>query len=154
LKIFLSNGTNSILIDQIGAPQGNLMSYEYVSIPISGLLPITNTMQLTVKISDEDPNINITEAAFDHFRVTESSTLSIENVQNLTNPIIFPNPTYDKITITNLCIGDEIVFFDIQGTILKKEKAVESNLEMNLNSLRKGAYFIRVSNKVFKVVKE
>jgi hypothetical protein len=86
--------------------------------------------------------------------VTESSTLSIENVQNLTNPIIFPNPTYDKITITNLCIGDEIVFFDIQGTILKKEKAVESNLEMNLNSLRKGAYFIRVSNKVFKVVKE
>ena len=154
LKIFLSNGTNSVLIDQIGAPQGNLMSYEYVSIPITGLLPITNTMQLTVKISDEAPNNNVTEAAFDHFRVTESSTLSNQEIANQNNLIVFPNPTTDFITISGVKEDDLIQLFDIQGRFYLKEKADQTSFKLNLSGLKSGAYFLKVNDQVFKIVKE
>jgi choice-of-anchor B domain-containing protein len=154
LKIFLSNGTNSVLIDQIGAPQGNLMSYEYKSIPITGLLPITNTMQLTVKISDEDPNINITEAAFDHFRVTESSTLSNQEITAQNNVLIFPNPTKDFITISGVKQDDIIQLIDIQGRLFFNGKAEQSSFNLNLNGINSGAYFLKVNDQVVKIVKE
>ena len=153
LKIFLSNGTNSVLIDQIGGPNGNLMNYEAVSIPITGLLPITSTMQLTVRISDEDPNINVTEAAFDHFRVTESSTLSIENVQNLTNPIIFPNPTIGDFIIKGSLIGDEITFIDIHGKTILTQVLNANEQKIEIENIEKGTYFVLFKNSCLKVIK-
>ncbi|NBR14685.1 MAG: choice-of-anchor B family protein [Crocinitomicaceae bacterium] len=154
LKIFLSNGTNSVLIDEIVGPVGVPMNYDFQSIPVSGLLPINSTMQLFVRISDEDPNINITEAAFDYFRVTESSTSSVNELANEITPIIYPNPTIDNLTISNLKVNDEIFLFDLQGTLLKHEKATQTSLVLNLKQLQSGPYFIRVNDKVFKVVKE
>ena len=153
LKVFLSNGTNSVLIDQIGAPQGNLMSYEYVSIPIAGLLPITNTMQLTVKISDEDPTINITEAAFDHFRVTENSTLSVDEAINQTNAIIFPNPISEHFQLLNSKIGEEISIFDLQGNLIVHIQMTEENQKINIESLDKGTYLVYYKNAYLKVIK-
>lgn len=154
LKIFLSNGTNSVLIDEILGPVGVPMNYEFQSIPVSGLLPINSTMQLFVRISDEDPTINITEAAFDYFRVTESSTLSVNQLNTTNYPIVYPNPTSENITISNLKENDEILLFDLQGKLLKHEKATQSTLVLNLKSFQNGAYLIRVNDKVFKVVKE
>lgn len=153
LKIFLSNGTTSVLIDQIGGPQGNLMSYEYVSIPITGLLPITNTMQLTVKISDEDPNINITEAAFDHFRVTENSTLANNENTNQTQRFIFPNPTNQHFKIKESKIGNEIKIYDIQGKLTFSQKLIADEQEINIGELENGTYFIHYQNNHFKVIK-
>jgi len=153
LKIFLSNGTNSILIDQIGGAQGDLMNYEYVSIPISGLLPLTNTMQLSIRISDENPNINVTEAAFDHFRITENSTLKIEEISNSKKLLIFPNPTNDNITISGINILNEIQLFDLNGKILINIKPQTSTLVLNLDSIESGTYFISVNQEVYKILK-
>lgn len=152
LKIFLSNGTTSVLIDQIGAPQGDLMSYEAVSIPILGLLPLTNTMQLTVKISDEDPNINITEAAFDHFRVTENSTLEVSNNQNQFL-LIVPNPTDGNFKIQGSKLGDEIQVIDLQGKFIFSQVLTSNEESINLNNLKQGTYFVQLKNTILKVIK-
>jgi hypothetical protein len=154
LKIFLSNGTTSVLIDQIGGPHGNLMNFEAVSIPIAGLLPITTTMQLTIRISDEDPNINVTEAAFDHFRVTEISTLSNQIIPAQDNLLIYPNPTKDFITISGVKEDDLIQLFDIQGRLYVNGKSEKSSYNLNLNGIKSGAYFLKVNDQVFKIVKE
>ena len=154
LKIFLSNGTTSVLIDQIGGPHGNLMNFEAVSIPIAGLLPITTTMQLTIRISDEDSNINVTEAAFDHFRVTEISTLSNQIIPAQDNLLIYPNPTKDFITISGVKEDDLIQLFDIQGRLYVNGKSEKSSYNLNLNGIKSGAYFLKVNDQVFKIVKE
>jgi choice-of-anchor B domain-containing protein len=142
LKVFISNGSTSVLLDQIGAPQGNEMSYSFQSIPINGLLTINNTMQISVTISDENPNINITEAAFDHFWVSNFSTAEIsENTKEEFS--LYPNPSNDKITIENAEIDSYVHIRDLNGKIQKTIQVSANKMEIDLQSLSAGIYIIQ-----------
>ncbi len=152
LKIYLSNGTESVLIDFVGSPQSNSMQWEYKSIPISGLIPLNSTMQLFVKTSDEDPNVNITEAAFDYFYVTNFNTAEVDDLQNGIK--IYPNPFDEIIRIEQASLGDEIELFDQDGRILFQGKITQLNDLITVENLSRGAYFLKVKNSVFKVMKD
>lgn len=142
LKVFISNGSTSVLLDQIGAPQGNEMSYAFQSIPINGLLTINNTMQISVTISDENPNINITEAAFDHFWVSNYITTDIsENTKEKFS--LYPNPSNDKITIENAEIDSYVHIRDLNGKVQKTIQVSTSKMEIDLQSLSSGIYIIQ-----------
>ena len=142
LKVFISNGSTSVLLDQIGGPQGNEMSYAYQSIPINGLLTINNTMQISVTISDENPNINITEAAFDHFWVSNYITTDIsENTKEEFS--LYPNPSNEKITIENAEIDSYVHIRDLNGKIQKTIQVSTSKMEIDLQSLSAGIYIIQ-----------
>ena len=142
LKVFISNGSTSVLLDQIGGPQGNEMSYAFQSIPINGLLTINNTMQISVTISDENPNINITEAAFDHFWVSNYITTDIsENTKEKFS--LYPNPSNEKITIENAEIDSYVQIRDLNGKIQKTIQVSTSKMEIDLQSLSAGIYIIQ-----------
>ena len=142
LKVFISNGSTSVLLDQIGAPQGNEMSYSFQSIPINGLLTINNTMQISVTISDENPNINITEAAFDHFWVSNYITTDIsENTKEEFS--LYPNPSNEKITIENAEIDSYVHIRDLNGKIQKTIQVSANKMEIDLQSLSAGIYIIQ-----------
>ena len=142
LKVFISNGSTSVLLDQIGGPQGNEMSYSFQSIPINGLLTINNTMQISVTISDENPNINITEAAFDHFWVSNYITTDIsENTKEKFS--LYPNPSNEKITIENAEIDSYVHIRDLNGKIQKTIQVSTSKMEIDLQSLSAGIYIIQ-----------
>ena len=142
LKVFISNGSTSVLLDQIGGPQGNEMSYAFHSIPINGLLTINNTMQISVTISDENPNINITEAAFDHFWVSNYITTDIsENTKEKFS--LYPNPSNEKITIENAEIDSYVHIRDLNGKIQKTIQVSTSKMEIDLQSLSAGIYIIQ-----------
>ena len=142
LKVFISNGSTSVLLDQIGGPQGNEMSYAFQSIPINGLLTINNTMQISVTISDENPNINITEAAFDHFWVSNYITTDIsENTKEKFS--LYPNPSNEKITIENAEIDSYVNIRDLNGKIQKTIQVSTSKMEIDLQSLSAGIYIIQ-----------
>jgi choice-of-anchor B domain-containing protein len=142
LKVFISNGSTSVLLDQIGAPQGNEMSYSFHSIPINGLLTINNTMQISVTISDENPNINITEAAFDHFWVSNYITTDIlENTKEEFS--LYPNPSNDKITIENAEIDSYLHIRDLNGKVQKTIQVSTSKMEIDLQFLSAGIYIIQ-----------
>ena len=142
LKVFISNGSTSVLLDQIGGPQGNEMSYAYQSIPISGLLTINNTMQISVTISDENPNINITEAAFDHFWVSNYITTDIsENTKEKFS--LYPNPSNEKITIENAEIDSYVHIRDLNGKIQKTIQVSANKMEIDLQCLSAGIYIIQ-----------
>ena len=142
LKVFISNGSTSVLLDQIGGPQGNEMSYAFQSIPINGLLTINNTMQISVTISDENPNINITEAAFDHFWVSNYITTDIsENTKEKFS--LYPNPSNEKITIENAEIDSYVHIRDLNGKIQKTIQVSTSKMEIDLQSLSAGIYIIQ-----------
>ena len=142
LKVFISNGSTSVLLYQIGAPQENEMSYAFQSIPINGLLTINNTMQISVTISDENPNINITEAAFDHFWVSNYITTDIsENTKEKFS--LYPNPSNEKITIENAEIDSYVNIRDLNGKIQKTIQVSTSKMEIDLQSLSAGIYIIQ-----------
>jgi len=142
LKVFISNGSTSVLLDQIGAPQGNEMSYSFQSIPINGLLTINNTMQISVTISDENPNINITEAAFDHFWVSNYNTTDIsENTKEEFS--LYPNPSNDKITIENAEVDSYVHIRDLNGKVQKTIQVSVNKMEIDLQSLSAGIYIIQ-----------
>ena len=71
LKFILSNGFEQDIIFQVLPPQTESMSFESIGINLSEVtsIDITNSMTFSVSVSDLEPNINITEAAFDFFRV-------------------------------------------------------------------------------------
>ena len=142
LKVFISNGSTSVLLDQIGGPQGNEMSYAFQSIPINALLTINNTMQISVTISDENPNINITEAAFDHFWVSNYITTDIsENTKEKFS--LYPNPSNEKITIENAEIDSYVHIRDLNGKIQKTIQVSTSKMEIDLQCLSAGIYIIQ-----------
>ena len=153
LKVYLSNGTTSVLIYQVGAPISAPMTFEYVSIPVSGLLPFTNTMQVKLSISDYAPNNNITEAGFDHFTVTNQPTANVNNIQ-VDEWKIYPNPTSESLFVNGLkAIGDWIIF-GTNGQVLVQGSTQDLKLEVPVESLKTGMYFLRFQNEVRPWVKQ
>ena len=118
LKIIISNGSENALIDFVAPPYGNPMVWERVSIPISGLIPLTNTMQLFVRTSDENPNINITEAAFDRFSVTNYSIAEVDELER--KLIVYPNPNQGEVVVEFKVQVDSDVTINVTDMIGKK----------------------------------
>lgn len=147
MSIYLLNGTTSVLLQQLIGPQGDLMEFNYFSFPITGLIPMTNTMQLKVMISDFSPNVNITEAGFDHFTVTNQPTAHVNIIPD-DEWTIYPNPTSESLFINGLkAIGDWTIF-STNGQVLVQGSTQDSSLEVPIESLKSGLYFFRFQNEV------
>lgn len=152
IEVYLSNGTETVLIDFWGAPQGNPMEWVYKSIPVSGLLPFNNSMQLRVKISDLQPNRNITEGAFDHFRVTNGSTVAVEE-KSITS-LLFPNPTSDFLRFKSVLENQNFEILGLEGKRYLNGFLTTSNDTIDVRDLQVGMYFLRLENAVFPFVKK
>ncbi len=153
MSIYLLNGSTSVLLQQVIGPQGDLMEFNYFSFPVTGIIPLTNTMQLQIVISDFSPNVNITEAGFDHFTVTNMPTASVPT-KVLSNWKLYPNPSQDKLQIQgNNQIGDWCIF-DVRGVVLLDGYSEESSKEIQVSTLTDGIYFLRFQEEVRQWVKQ
>ncbi|MGB0915474.1 MAG: choice-of-anchor B family protein, partial [Crocinitomicaceae bacterium] len=81
LEVVLSNGLTTAVIESF---PGDTLNPEWrgKSIRILDFLPLTSTMQIFFNTSDLEPNGNITEAGIDHFYITESEVLSLEELND------------------------------------------------------------------------
>jgi hypothetical protein len=110
-------------------------------------------MQLQIVISDFSPNVNITEAGFDHFTVTNMPTVSVPT-KELSNWKLYPNPSQDKLQIQgNDQIGDWCIF-DVRGIVLLDGYSEESSMEIKVSTLTDGIYFLRFQEEVRQWVKQ
>jgi hypothetical protein len=78
----------------------------------------------------------------------ESST-GISNVDGNNAMKIFPNPATNEVTIemdTNVTSQVSVSISDVQGKVLRTEKANVANRKLNLdvNALTDGIYFLKV----------
>lgn len=153
LKVYLSNGTNSVLIYQPTTPEGNPMSFEYTSIPLSGLLPFTNTMQVQLVISDLNPNVNITEAGFDHFSITNQPIANVveEHEEEWT---LYPNPTATSLKLRGTHVIGSFSILDLTGKQCIQGNCSEKEMECSVEALEPGMYLIRFQNQVLTWVKQ
>ena len=152
LKIYVSNGTTTVLIDQVGAPQGNAMAWESKSIALTGLLPITNSMQISIHISDENPDINITEAAFDYFTVSNSNVAEVPML-NKTTLFAYPVPMNDKVNLVGLTINQDLHLFDATGQLLANFMVNSENMTFDLSKFQNKVFIFVQGTNTLRVLK-
>lgn len=151
LKIYANNGIQTVLIDQIGAPQPNAMQWEYKSIGLNGLLTITPNMQLMATISDFDPNVNVTEAAIDEFYVSEGS---LANIQENVNPLnLYPNPAGSYVKVNGLDPKLKFYIYDITGRIIFQSTSKEDSIVLDVSNWQMGFYWIQQNENYIQFLK-
>jgi hypothetical protein len=129
------------------------MEFDYFSFPVTGLIPLTNTMQIQIIISDLNPNVNITEGGFDHFTVTNQPTANV-NILSKDEWTIYPNPTSGSLFLKGDKSIGEWTIFGTNGQELFQGATQDSSLEVPVESLQSGMYFLRFQNEVRPWVKQ
>jgi hypothetical protein len=151
LKILLTNGLNVALVDMIGG-EVNQPSWQFKGIRVSDFLPLSNSMQLIVRVSDNDPAVNITEAGFDRFFVSEGDVTGI--LENNLNYTLYPNPFQDVIHIDGLMGETNYVLFDALGSEIQQGLLTQTDSKILTTNLQSGFYILVLNGEVHRVIKE
>ena len=151
LKILLTNGLNVTVVDFIGG-EVSQPSWQFRGIRVSDFLLVSNSMQLIVRVSDYDPDVNITEAGFDRFFVSEGDVTGIpENNQKFT---LYPNPFQDAIHIKGLLGETNFVLIDALGSEIQKGLLTQTESKILTDNLRSGFYMLLLNGEVHRVIKD
>jgi choice-of-anchor B domain-containing protein len=154
LTITLGNGTSSVIIDQVGSDTAIFRKWTYKSIRVADFVTPTSTMILTVSTSDIFPNVNITEAGFDHFFISESSQLEVGELDFTSFQLkVFPNPSSDKVTIQTSNLLDELFVYDGIGNRIQSIQSGSKTNSLSVVNLSPGVYFVRQGNENCKFIK-
>lgn len=153
LKVIISNGTNTAVIDVVGADQSTFFQWVEKSIRIEDYVPVTSTMQFFFRTSDFENSDNITEAGLDRFYVISEAELGIHENENQSIKI-YPNPSNEFVRVDGLSENSEFKLFDMQGNEISKGILNTIDPVIDLSKTSDGVYFLFVQNKTFKVVKK
>jgi choice-of-anchor B domain-containing protein len=151
LKILLTNGVNIALVDMIGG-EVNQPSWQFRGIRVSDFLPVSNSMQLIVRVSDIDPTVNITEAGFDRFFVSEGDVTGLVEVN--TKFTVSPNPFNETLIVEGLETEFDYVVMDALGAIVCKGVLSPNAAQIDTASLKSGFYILNLNGEVFRVIKD
>ena len=150
LRVIVSNGTQMVEIDKIGA--GSLQGqWIEKSLRLSDYISLTNTMQFFFNTSDEDPNINITEAALDRFFIVEDFELGLNDLKAEIK--VFPNPVQNILTIESSLLNTPYQIISIEGTIVRRGHINSESTAIDLRQLKNGVYFLSIKDEVHKIIK-
>jgi choice-of-anchor B domain-containing protein len=151
LLIYLSDGSSKVLIDSMTFASNNQSEWLDTSIRILDHMGITNPLSLIVYAADLDTFINITEAAFDHFYISEG------NAQGTIEPLVrnvdlYPNPNQGIFTLSsNLNIG-RLDVYAIDGRLIESREINTKQEELDLQHLKAGNYILRFRNTAVPVI--
>jgi choice-of-anchor B domain-containing protein len=143
LKIFLSNGFSTVLVDFQAKDEALFFKWVDKAIKVRDFIVPTNNMRIIARVSDLDPNVNITEAGFDFFFVENQSFLTI-NENELKEVMIYPNPSNDFIKIESSNKINAVEIIDLNGKIIKTEEVISVNPIIKIDFLEKGIYYFKI----------
>ncbi|MBL7702712.1 MAG: endonuclease [Ferruginibacter sp.] len=121
---------------KIGEVAGrNLANYSFTDYN----LPAVNTVFYRLKMIDIDG------------KFSNSKIVSVRIANNFSNALIFPNPTKDKLIVklqTALTENSQLIVADLSGRIVIQQQVADrqKNIDLNVNHLAPGRYFIKISN--------
>jgi photosystem II stability/assembly factor-like uncharacterized protein len=76
---------------------------------------------------------------------TISTTTSI-NEQELNNISIYPNPANSTVSVSNVIVGSTVTIVDVMGKRVYSTKAVNTTVDLSVEALSNGIYFIEIEN--------
>lgn len=154
LRVLIGNGTSIVVLEKTAtdlAVDPSDIAWEDRSFRILDYLPLSSTMQIFVRVSDDSPNVNITEAALDRFFIAEGDELGIsENTMELS---VFPNPVQNTIKVNGLVASEEYRLMTIEGSLLATGRLDFTMNSIDLSASPDGILLLQVGSKVFKLVK-
>jgi hypothetical protein len=124
-----------------------------ISVIVSNLLPQT-TYVYKAFVTTENTVIEGEELSF----TTEESSLS--EIKETVGVNLYPNPAQEKayLEVKGFEKGVKAVLSDLQGRILKEIEINTERIEINLNTLSRGVYYLKVfderSTQTIKIIKE
>jgi len=149
LTVKLTNGLTTVAVDLSG-DSIYYAQWETKVIRIQDYLTPTANMRLIISTSDMDGNVNITDAAFDYFMVTEGSVASVDE-QKIATLLVVPNPSEGHVSIHGLKAGDQLEILTLLGEHILS-KTVESTIqELDLTRLSSGIYLVRSGNQLKRI---
>jgi hypothetical protein len=153
LSFLISNGAENEIFFEVLPPQGDPMAFEtYYLFSLEQVnIQITNSMTLSVFVSDQEPHINITEAAFDNFRVEEAWGIGETNAITFD---IYPNPTTESILVKSALTGSGYKIISANGIVLKKGVINSENQSIDLKEMSAGIYFVLIDGAQKKIIKQ
>ncbi len=78
---------------------------------------------------------------------TTCVTTGMNNIFNIiSQPILYPNPTTEKITIQHHLPFD-IEIYNVLGTLIYSDKNIEKNTSLDIHDWTKGIYLIKITDK-------
>jgi choice-of-anchor B domain-containing protein len=153
LKVIVSNGLTSVVIDQTGSEQTEFYQWIPKSIRLMDYIALTASMQVSFRVSDIDPNVNITEAGIDYFYVSNANVLTIQEEEN-SEVNVYPNPFEDVITIENALTESDYSLMNLQGQVVAKGQIIQKSQEIHVDNLPNGIYLLQIGDVVLKVMKD
>jgi len=108
-------------------------------------------MQVAVSIADYDPNVNITEAAFDEFYVTNFDVSGLPSLK--ADLESYPNPCANDVTFMNLITNEPFVITDLMGKKLVTGMADNSKLTLDVSAWNDGIYLFQQGQKTVRFIK-
>jgi hypothetical protein len=153
LKVFVSNGVEIKQVAAFGPEVSEFSQWLPNSIRLLDHIALTNSMQVSFRVSDMDPDVNITEAGVDFLTITNSNILGISE-KNDQEIKVFPNPFDDHITIEMKEFPADYLISDIHGKTIRTGRIDHHLLELDLGYLSDGMYLIVIGDSVIKVMKE
>lgn len=150
LKIYISNGSQTVLVDLAYHDPSTDAKWIPKSIRISDYINITNNMNVQVHASDLN-EVNITEAAFDYFFISNENVLQTNDLEAVTLKI-YPNPFDYQLKIEGLEKGDQVLIYDINGRLIQEIIFTEAQ-SIDTKNLDQGIYYIKCKNLIFRAIK-
>lgn len=153
LKVFVSNGLEVKKVAAFGPEVSEFSLWLPNSIRLSDYLTITNSMQVSFRISDIDPDVNITEAGIDFLTITNSNILGLEEDEEK-EIRVYPNPFDDHLIVQLSDYPTDYSLCDVQGKVIRAGIIEGSKYSIDLNDLNDGMYLLMLKEKVIKVMKD
>lgn len=139
LFISLSNGSETVVIEKKFFPDSPQSEWVFSSIRVLDHITPTENMQLRIEISDFPETVNITEAGFDYFSVSNSNTVGIDN-DVAASLLVYPNPSEDVFQLQSASSIDSWSVCDLNGRLIVSGAATQ----INLSTFDSGIYLLRV----------
>lgn len=115
----LTNGTTTIALEQVSITSPGQGTWVPHAIPLTGLLPLTSTMQLIVDIADDAPG-HVLEGGLDRFSITGQLTVGLPAATAPASLTVYPNPSNGNFRILfDQAAGlVQIRILDLQGKLM------------------------------------
>jgi hypothetical protein len=153
LKIVVTNGFTAVVIAKLPAYENLFYQWVPMSFRLSDYIAPSATMQVVFRVSDNDPNVNITEAGIDYFYISNSNVLDI-NSSAMEEGVIYPNPTSGNLTVKSAVSIGDFELLDLNGKVVLSGISQKSEMELDISALKTGFYIFKSTNFNSKVLKD
>lgn len=165
-RIILAIGLSSILSMNVNADNKfyiqykNNVSTEQIEKDEQCLIGLSSDNSKTVyrladiqKITINQPTADDNKG-YDAILFAKGETITLSDEAKDTKVFTYPNPVSEKLYVSGVASGEELMIYGVDGKVIKTSKTSENVTEINVSNLSNGQYLLRCGKSVVKFIKK